>query len=482
MMYERREDLHRMTAACITSVTLPEMRTTIETDLGPPQPHLFRVLECNFPLAPSARYCLVDVESVAIGRGERRCDPASRGRQQLHLRVPDPWMSSAHARLFHRNGSWVVEDAGSRNGTMVNGAAVERADLADADIIELGHTFFVFREGLARSVAEPDDLESAMLSPVVAELTSLNPLLARQVRKLVQVSSTDVSVVVQGDTGTGKEQIARAVHVLSHRGGEFVAVNCGALPHTLIETELFGCRRGAFTGAQDRPGLIRTADRGTLFLDEVSDLPPAAQAALLRVLQERQVHAVGATHPVPVDFRLVCASQEPLDLLVQNGRFRADLYARLAGFTVHLPPLRERREDLGIIIANLIRRLVPERADRVTFDKDAARALLRSRFPLNIRELQKCLEGALALAGDRPIQLAHLSLDAEHQPAPSRRAGSVPPAVLEPRDIELKQQLIALLELHRGNVSATARAMVKDRVQIRRWLRRYAIDPARFRH
>jgi DNA-binding NtrC family response regulator len=461
--------------------TLSEVDPAIERDLGPPQPHLFRVLECSHPLAPSARHCLGEIDSVVIGRGERSCDRGSRIEQQLHVGVPDPWMSSTHARLLRRDGSWFIEDAGSRNGTLINGVPAERAALADGDVLELGRTFFLFRGEAASSAADPADLESSVLSPAVAELSSLSPPLVQELRRLVQIADSSVSVVVQGETGTGKERIAHAVHVLSRRPGAFVAVNCGALPDTLIETELFGCRRGAFTGAQDRPGLVRTADHGTLFLDEVGDLPLSAQVALLRVLQERQVHPVGATHPVPVDFRLISATQEPLEDLVKAGRFRSDLLARLAGVTVQLPPLRERREDLGIITATLLRRLAPERAATLAFDKEAARALLRHPFPLNIRELEKNLERALALAAGGPIRLEHLSLDMLPAPGVPRAAGTSPGVPLAPEDLELRHQLVALLGEHGGNLSATARSMGKARVQIRRWLRRYQIDLTQFR-
>ncbi len=464
--------------------TLSEVDPAIDREAGSPQPHLFRVFECSQPLAPSARHCLGDVDGVVIGRGERRCERGARALPQLHLSVPDPWMSSAHAQLLRRDGSWFIEDAGSRNGTLINGVPAKRAALADGDVLELGRTFFLFRPEATSSPADPADLESSVLSPAVAELATLSLPLSGELRRLVQVADSAVSLVVQGETGTGKERIARVAHVLSRRPGAFVAVNCGALPDTLIETELFGCRRGAFTGAHDRPGLVRTADHGTLFLDEVGDLPLPAQVALLRVLQERQVHPVGATHPVPVDFRVLCATQEPLEDLVKAGRFRGDLLARLAGVTIRLPPLRERREDLGIIASTLLRRLAPERASTLTFDKEAARALLRHPYPLNIRELEKSLERALALAGDGPIRLDHLALDLLPAPAAPRAAGSspgVPLAPLAPEDLEIRHQLVACLDEHSGNLSATARSMGKARVQIRRWLRRYQIDPIQFR-
>jgi DNA-binding NtrC family response regulator len=451
----------------------------LEAELGPPAPYLFRVLECNHPLAPSTRHGLGAIDRVAIGRGERRCARGPSGERQLRLWVPDPWMSSAHALLSARDGGWTIEDAGSRNGTLVNGHPVKRAELADGDVIELGHTFFVFRCAMAPSLGDPADLESSALPAIVAELATMSPSLARQIHRVVQVADTAVSVVVQGETGTGKERIARAVHILSRRPGEFVAVNCGALPATLIESELFGCRRGAFTGAQDRPGLVRTAERGTLFLDEIGDLPPHAQVALLRVLQEREVHPIGAAHPVPVDFRLVCAAQQPLATLVAQGRFRSDLFARLAGVTIDLPALRERREDLGLIIATLLRRLAPAQAEHVVFDKPAARALLTHAFPLNIRELEKLIERALALSAGQPIQPAHLALDAL-TPAVSPCTARTTRAIAAPAD-PLRDHLVALLDEHHGNVSATARSMGKARVQIRRWLQRYRIDPEQYR-
>src|SRR5262249_41268985 len=158
----------------------------------------------------------------------------------------------------------------------------------------------------------------------------------------------------------------------SGRPGEFVAVNCAALPQTLVESELFGYRKGAFSGAaEDRTGLIRSADRGTLFLDEIGDLSPPAQAVFLRVLQESEVLPVGATRPVKVDIRLLAATHRNLEALVAENRFRADLLARISGLTLSLPPLRERREDLGLIIGMLLRRHFSDRAEQVSLASEA---------------------------------------------------------------------------------------------------------------
>ena len=461
--------------------TLSESDPALERDPGPPQPHLFRIFECNHPLVPTTRHCLGGLDSVVIGRGERRCDRNQQIGHQLRLSIPDPWMSSTHARLFRRDGAWFIEDAGSRNGTLVNEIPADRVALTDGDILECGRTFFLFRLETASSRSDPPDLEASLLAPEVVELASLSPPLAQQLRRLIEVADSSISIVVQGETGTGKERIARAIHVLSRCPGELVAVDCSELPEAQVEAELFGCKRGAFTGAQDRPGLVRTAEHGTLFLDEVGHLPLPAQAALLRTLQERHVHPVGATHPIPVDFRLITANQQPLEELVEAGRFRADLLARLAGVTVQLPPLRERREDFGIITANLLRRLVPDLADSVAFDKEATRALLRHPFPLNIRELEKGIEKAVILASGGPIRLQHLTLDMLPSTPVLRTLGSDRDESLTPEDVALRSQLIALLDEHGGNLSAAARVMGKQRVQIRRWLRRYRIDPSQFR-
>jgi DNA-binding NtrC family response regulator len=268
--------------------------------------------------------------------------------------------------------------------------------------------------------------------------------------------------------------VARAVHALSRRTGAFVPINCGALPPTLIESTLFGHRKGAFSGAgEDRPGLVRSADRGTLLLDEIGDLPAAAQVTFLRVLQEHEVVPVGDARPVKVDVRLVTATHRPLGDLVQSGTFRADLYARMAGLTVRLPRLAERREDLGLLVGTLLRRLVPD-PDKVSFAVAAARALFRHDWPLNVRELEKSLGVAVALAGGGQVKLEHLPEAVRGQPPPALPAGGE-------GDDRLRAELVALLTEHNGNISMVARAMGKGRMQIHRWLKRYGLEPAAFR-
>ncbi len=473
-----------------------------------PQPHLFLVMECSRPrVAPGARFALHNVDEVVLGRGTARAHArvVDGNTRRLIVRVPDPWMSGTHASLTRVFGRWVLEDTGSKNGTVLNGEPQRRAFLGDGDVIELGHTFFIYRDALPTPIDEPHDLDAAQLASLAPGLATLLPGLAQTFRRLEQVARSDLSVVLSGESGTGKEVLARAVHALSSRGGAFVAVNCGALPETLIETELFGYRKGAFSGAaEDRPGLVRSADRGTLFLDEIGDLPLPSQAAFLRVLQEREVVPVGATRPVSVDIRLIAATHQDLDDLITEEKFRADLYARVAGIKVTLPPLRERREDLGLLVATLLARAGVD-PSHGAFDVQAARALFRYPWPMNIRELEKALAAAVVLAGEAPIECEHLppqvaaalvsqaaDLDeptGERDPARDLREprdtdedlGELDERALSDEDRERRAELTRLLAEHRGNISAIARVMGKARMQIQRWCKRYRLDPESFR-
>jgi DNA-binding NtrC family response regulator len=450
-----------------------------------PRPFLFLVFQCHLPLDPPGCIPLADIDEVVVGRGTARATERrdGGGRRVLDVRLADSWASSTHARLTITDGRARLDDPGSTNGTFVNGVPQRATTLTDGDLIEIGHTFFLYR-----LLAASDEIVSGLgKEGSVAGLTTFVPALAEQLGALRAIAASTISVVLQGESGTGKEVIARAVHALSGRTGPFIAVNCGALPETLIESELFGHRKGAFSGAtEDRLGLVRSADKGTLFLDEIGDLPAASQTAFLRVLQESEVVAVGATKPVKVDLRVVAATHRDLPALVERGEFRGDLFARLAGFTVELPPLRRRREDLGLLIATLLRRLapLPGRAESIAFECTAAREILLREWRLNVRELEKCLGTALVLAGSGRVEIGHLP-----PPSPGPRS-LAPGAPLPSRAVESKrdaedaqreEELKALFREHKGNISAVARAMGKGRTQIQRWIQRYGITPESYR-
>jgi DNA-binding NtrC family response regulator len=463
---------------------------------GSPVDFLYLALECERPLGRSARYALGSVDEVVIGRADERSVKriTENGLRRLHIGVPDRWMSGTHARLVRSLDTWLVEDAKSKNGTFVNEAPVKRVELEDGDVLEAGHTLFVFRA--AQAIEATHDVDAVTLPLPAPGLRTLLPSLAADYERLQKVAGSAVSVVVHGESGTGKELAARAVHLLSGRSGPFIAVNCGALPKTLVETELFGYKKGAFSGAtEDRPGLLRSAHRGTLFLDEIGDLPASAQPAFLRVLQEHEVVPVGAVQPVSVDVRLVAATHRDLDGLVQSGEFRGDLLARLSGFTLTLPPLRARREEIGIIVADLLERAQPNDAASVRFTLDAARALLFYDWPLNVRELEKCIAAAVVLAGREPIRPEHLPEAVRRRPAPdpvpvmaSPHAdpepddGAPPLRPLTDAELRHRDELVAVLREHGGNISAVARALGKARMQVQRWVKRYDLDPESFRN
>lgn len=439
---------------------------------------LFVVLEAARPSASGARFALDDVDEVVIGRGPRRSFHVLDGRPRSRvLTLPDRVVSSKHARIFAEGSDLVFEDLGSRNGSRVDDEAVRsRVVLADRSMIEVGGTFLcVHLEETAVGSLANLDLEGA--APVPLGTRTLLPAYENQLSDLAQVSIVGVPVLLLGETGTGKELLARAVHELSARPGAFVAVNCGALPGTLVEANLFGYVKGAFSGAvRDEPGLVRASHRGTLFLDEIAELPKASQAALLRVLQEHEVLPIGATKPVPVDLRVVAATHQRIE--GNEERFRGDLYARLAGFTLGLPRLRDRREDLGVILADMLESTPGARDLKLSLP--LARAMLSYEWRYNARELHQLLTIGVALVRGGELDVRHVpvSLGAMLNSEPSR---SAPKRDLDPESRALRDDLVQHLERARGNISEISRAMGKTRMQIHRWMKRFGIDPESFR-
>lgn len=315
---------------------------------------------------------------------------------------------------------------------------------------------------------------------LVAHLDTARRVIARQ-----------TPVLLHGETGAGKEVFARAVHEASpHAAGAFVAVNCASLPETLIESELFGYRAGAFTGAQrtGRRGKILQADGGTLFLDEIADMPLDLQARLLRVLDERQVTPLGTEETHAVDFQLISASHQHLPALVKEGRFREDLYYRLAGIELNLPPLRDRSDRRDLIQAVL----AAEAGGAGSLSADAERLLLEHPWPGNIRQLRHVLRTAAALADGKPITREHLPslqhvsapLPAPVLPAASARVAAAVvaeaaddlPVKLNPIQANERQVLLQLLEQHRWNVSNVAKALDVSRNTLYRKLHKLHIE------
>jgi DNA-binding NtrC family response regulator len=459
---------------------------------------LYVVLECSRPSAGGARYDLGEVGEIVIGRGTERVVERDADGRRCTLRLPDRLVSSRHARLAKEDGAWRFEDLGSTNGSRYEGRPVRSAQVQGPAILEVGGTFLWFDpEAMIPSAGARDtDFDKRAREPL--GLATLVPGYEAALGDLAAVALAPVPVLLIGETGTGKELLARAVHEISGRSGPFVAVNCGALPDTLIESQLFGHVRGAFSGAaKDEPGLVRTSHKGTLFLDEIGELPRPSQATLLRVLQEREVLPVGGTKAVAVDLRVVAATHQRLAELPADV-FRPDLYARLAGFTLRVPALRERRPDLGIVIAGVLQQIAASQpAGRgVRLTPALGRALVLYGWPHNARELYQALSVGAVLAGEGALDLAHLpepvraSLTAPAPavppPASSRRAAPAAPpptddAAPGSADTALRAEIARHLETHRGNVSEVSRVMGKTRMQIHRWMKRFGLDPAAYR-
>ncbi|MEM8605643.1 MAG: sigma-54-dependent Fis family transcriptional regulator [Myxococcota bacterium] len=291
---------------------------------------------------------------------------------------------------------------------------------------------------------------------------------------LDRVGASEVPVVVSGESGTGKELVARAIHRSSPRGeGPFVSLNCGAIPEGLLESELFGHVRGAFTGAiHDRRGVFAEATNGTLFLDEVGDMPSRMQLDLLRVLQEGRVRPVGGSSEVPIDVRLVTASRRPLDTLVKSRTLREDLYYRLAVVQIQLPPLRERLEDIPLLCDHVLARLAKERKEpRKTLDREATRRLLAYDFPGNVRELEHLLLNASVFVRGDIIGASDLALEGT---LPARAPQGAPDSYSDFKGAE-RARIVATLNAHGWNRAKAARALGMARRTFYRRLKEHAI-------
>jgi transcriptional regulator with AAA-type ATPase domain len=378
-------------------------------------------------------------------------------------------VSRRHAVLrIAADGGARIADLGSRNGVRVNGRPVSESAIGVGHVVRLGGWV-----GLVTATPGAFSEIAPGLWGGAALQTALAPLR--------QAAASDLPIVLEGETGTGKELVTRALHRWSGRPGPLVGVNCAALPEGLAEGELFGYRRGAFTGA-DRAsaGFFRGAHGGTLLLDEVSDLPLPLQAKLLRVLEEREVQPLGEIRPVPIDVRVVVAGQQPLIEAVRAGRFRADLLARLDGLAVKLPPLRRRREDVLPLFSHLLEALAQGHAP--SMESDFAERLCMHDWPFNVRELVLLAKRLLTLHG------REVTLRAQHLPERIAGAGgesrdpdplaarpAAPAAPLPPEPVELPALVVAL-RASGGNVARAAAMLGISRQRAYRLMEGQAVD------
>ncbi|MDC3954473.1 sigma 54-interacting transcriptional regulator [Polyangium jinanense] len=417
-----------------------------------------------------------DGAGFEIGRASEVRPPAMEGKTFL---LPDRFVSRVHARVVRRDGKGFLEDAGSKLGTFVRGERIQGpVALADGDVVEMGQSLFVYR-----LVDEPTAVRMMTHRAGFAfgPTRTLCPEVMRLAVDLDRLARSDQPILLLAETGAGKEVAARYVHDRSGRAGPFVAVDCGAIPEHLVEGELFGHRRGAFSGAhEERKGRIRSAEGGTVFLDEIGNLPGTAQASLLRAIQENEVTPVGADRGQKVDVRWMAATN--VDVFSEKSGFRADLRERLAGYVGMLPPLRKRREDLGVLVAHLLARRGVERA---SITRAAARALFLGDLPGNVREIERSLGSACLLMGDGPIDLQHLSALRARAASEKEEPASEPPGVEATDEVRRnkarppRERIEAALFRAKGSQVEAARLLGVHERQFARWMDAYGIPRPR---
>jgi transcriptional regulator with PAS, ATPase and Fis domain len=404
-------------------------------------------------------------EALEIGRGRPKLARGSR-----KLGVADRCVSSAHARIARTATGFEVIDLDSRNGTFVDGRAVERQGLRDGALLFFGGFAAIFRYVTDQALSAIEQDLRAPFGPVA----TVSPIMALTLRRLRQLAPTPEEILLTGETGTGKEVHARAIHRASRRSGKFVGINCAAIPHELVESELFGYARGAHSqAAQAKRGLIEQAEGGTLFLDELGEMPRGAQAKLLRFLQERELLPLGSAQARRVDVRVIAATGH-LEWEQQRPALRRDLLMRLGTEPIVLPPLRERAEDIGALAKHF---LGPQAA---AFDNRAFLGLCLHPWPGNVRELLKVVREALIYSdGKGPITLDHLprALGDRFAVAPRERASQR----RSPRQAPSRAELEQLLEQHAGSVAEVARALDRRWAVVWRIMKRHGLDPTPFR-
>jgi transcriptional regulator with PAS, ATPase and Fis domain len=397
-----------------------------------------------------------------------------------------PAVSRLHAEVAFRSGGWSVRDLDSRNGVFVDGRRIREAPLLHQSQLRIGDSILQFVEAHADAMGayrlDGSQQQGALSAQYTSPVCLVGGWQIERLRlELQRLGPTNLSVLLAGESGSGKELAAQELHAASGRRGPLCAINCAALPANLIESELFGFKRGAFSGAErDKQGLIQSAQGGTLLLDEVGDMPLEAQAKLLRVLQSRQVVPLGSTTPELIDVRIVSATHRNLIESQRQGRFRADLFARLAEATVELPPLRDRKEDLFLLLQSLTARHGLAHA-APTFA--LMTALLHYDWPYNVRELESFAKRTAALSASSQLDES-LATDPMREAMQDygRALTEVTPSEADPTStVPPEDQLRSLLALHRGNVAAVGRDLGKARMQVHRWMKRYGITPDDYR-
>jgi len=425
----------------------------VEEDSGPEQGLRLLVVtdgECS-------TFVLPNTGRLVIGRTEA-----------ADIRIDRPWVSRQHA-VLHVGPTLFVEDLGSANGTSVRGETLEAGaliQLAIGDAIKVGTSVLVVQRGTVATRGA---------SPAIA----VDPAMEEVHRLVERAAAGMINVLLLGETGVGKEVISEQLHSRSPRATQpFVRLHCAALAETLLESELFGHERGAFTGAvQAKAGLLESADGGTVFLDEIGELPASIQVKLLRVIEENQVRRVGSVKEKHIDVRFVSATNRDLEAEVTAGRFRRDLFFRLNGLSIRVPPLRARVSEIAPLARLFVERACHRmrRTDLPTLSRDALEKLEHHNWPGNIRELRNVIERAVVLCTTNHIDVEHLEL---------RDLGGGPDTTDRERLLQAltegeRKRVLDALEQAEGNQTRAAKLLGISRGTLMVWLDRYSIPRPR---
>jgi transcriptional regulator with GAF, ATPase, and Fis domain len=395
------------------------------------------------------------------------------------LVLADETVSRVHFEIVRDAKGYLVRDMKSTNGTFLDSAEVKEAYLRAGSVIKAGEVELKFTPFEERIEILPSEKEA------LGEMVGKSPAM-REIFGLVErIAPTDATVLIEGETGTGKDMIARTLHQLSPRGDKaFIVVDCGAVAGTLIESELFGHEKGAFTGAVTaRQGAFELASGGTVFLDELGELSLDLQPKLLRVLEQRELRRVGGTKTIKVDLRVIAATRKDLRSEVEKGKFREDLYFRLNVVPITAPPLRERREDIPLLIDHMLLRLARSANETAVLGDATRAALMAHDWPGNVRELRNVIERALALGADPGMLVSPLGSGAESTQKGVQLSNAIEfdPGVsfrdTKERWTELfeRRYLTWLLRRADGNISKAARDADMDRKYLHKLLRKYGI-------
>lgn len=426
--------------------------------------------------------------------------------------LPYKGISRRHFSLFKKKNSWWIRDLGSKNGTSINGKTIIESAIGQGDLIQAGtlqirvetseddvHSIEPFSEQSTSSDSQETDRVGVVTVKDADPIYSLPNLVFPEdlipcksaammevYQRIHAVSRSDVNVMLVGETGTGKEMMATMIHLSSNRAnGPFVAINCAAIPEDLAETELFGIGEKVATNVSQRKGKMALADKGTLFLDELSSFPYSLQAKILRAVQDKSITPIGENKSVSVNFRLISATNQEPDELIRDQKLREDLYHRLATVEIDLPPLRERKEDIPVLVPALLYKIAKKEDKRLSgISKKLMSLLMSYSYPGNIRELINILRSMVALAHPGEILDVHLIPEKILQPPTQSDTeelskesfGEKPYDLRKTMQDKTKDLIVQALALHQGNVKKAAAHLKVTTFGLRKMMKRLGIE------